>query len=73
MMLEELAVSIHEERSRKWASDRNAMAQRRSAAGLGSSHNTPGMAASFGRSGRELARVLRRGHGSPVAPESGAR
>ena len=72
MMLAELAISIHEERTRKWNSDRNAMAQRRAAAGL-RADGTPRLAASFARSGRELARALRRNPGREATSEGSAR
>lgn len=73
MMLEELAISIHEERTRKWNSDRNVMAQRRAAADLDRVGRRKSLPASFARSGRELARALRRGHHSQTASEGGAR
>jgi hypothetical protein len=73
MMLAELAISIHEERSRKWNADRNVMAQRRAAADFEQVGRTQSLRASFARSGRELARAIRRGQASRVSPEGGAR
>jgi hypothetical protein len=73
MMLAELAICIHEERSRKWNSERNVMAQRRAAAVLDRVGRRQSLRASFARSGRELARAIRRGQASRVSPEGGAR
>lgn len=73
MMLAELAICIHEERNRKWNSERNVMAQRRAAAVLDRVSRRQSLRASFARSGRELGRAMRRGHASRVSPEGGAR
>jgi hypothetical protein len=73
MMLAELAICIHEERNRKWNSERNVMAQRRAAAVLDRVGRRQSLRASFARSGRELGRAMGRGHASRVSPEGGAR
>jgi hypothetical protein len=73
MMLAELAICIHEERNRKWNSERNVMAQRRAAAVLDRVGRRQSLRASFARYGRELARAMRRGHASRVSPQGGAR
>ena len=73
MMLAELAICIHEERNRKWNSERNVMAQRRAAAVHDRVGRRQSLRASFARSGRELARAMRRGHASRVSPQGGAR
>jgi len=73
MMLAELAICIHEERNRKWNSERNVMAQRRAAAVLDRVGRSQSLRASFARSGRELGRAMRRAHASRVSPEGGAR
>ena len=73
MMLAELAICIHEERSRKWNSERNVMAQRRAAAVLDRVGRRQSLRASIARSGRELARAIPRGQASRVSPQGGAR
>ena len=73
MMLAELAICIHEERNRKWNSERNVMAQRRAAAVLDRVSRRQSLRASIARSGRELARAIRRGQASRVSPQGGAR